>query len=209
MNNRRAIGVRKRELTQLQQKAIRILIAEPGVTYQSIADRLHIDRSAVSRWAHHDELFVAELEAARTAPRESLSAEDALERLAPGEQERLTALLGQNGRARTTDRLGKLVEFLEKIESPGERRDIICELFCVLGNTMVKWRYAKSDGVGDVFRGFLEMHLELIQIADTLEYCKRVQSGNGELPHRFEVSVEEKSITDEIAMIDEIEKEYV
>ena len=105
VKDQRAKSVRKRELSQLQRRAIRILIAEPGVTYKNALDRIYLDRTVISKWAHHDELFIAALEAAQAVPREQLSAEDALERLVPGEQEGLAALLAQNGETWTPPRL--------------------------------------------------------------------------------------------------------
>lgn len=204
VKDQRARGVKKRELSQLQRRAIRILIAEPGITYKSIGDRIHVDRSVVSRWAHHDESFIAGLEAAQAAPRERLSAEDALERLAPGEQERLTALLAQGGRAQTPSRLGPLRELIESIESPGDQRDMIYELFYVLADTMVKWQFAKSHRAADVCRGILEMRKELNELLMSVTRYGSNRSNGREPKDDPELLTEQQEITDELVIIDSI-----
>ena len=212
MTERRAGSVRRRELTQLQRKAIRLLIGEPGVTFQSVADRLHVDRSAVSRWVHHDELFKAELEAARTAPKERLTAEDALERLAPGEQERLAALLHENGGPGTRSRLGKLREFLATINSQDDREDIVCELFDVLGDTMLGWGFATSTEVTDVCRGLLGIYTKEIkrykEIARLDWSVRRLSSEhlqNQEPEYDPVMLAAEADVNKELAVLDEIE----
>lgn len=204
MKDQRVKGVQKRELTQLQRRAIRILIAEPGVTYKSVADRIHVDRSAVSRWAHHDELFIAELEASQAAPRERLSAEDALDRLAPGEQEKLTELLAQRGRAQIPSWLRELTELIDSLGNPCDQRDMIYELFAVLGDTMVKWQYAKSSSATDVCRGILEMRKEL----NGLLLSVRRHSDNGSEniePDDPYLLAERQEIKEELVIIDRIE----
>jgi predicted transcriptional regulator len=204
VKHQRAKPVR-RELTQLQRKAIRILIAEPGVTFQSIADRLHLDRSAVSRWMNHDELFVAELEAARASPRERLSAEDALERLDPDEQERLRSLLAQNGRARTPSRLGKLRTLIETINAPGEQRGMTFELFDVLADTMVKWKYAKSGRATDVCRGILDMRRELVGLAKAVIRYSGNRPVGMEPEYDPDLLAQEQEVNEELAILDGIE----
>jgi hypothetical protein len=198
VKDQRARGVLKRELTQLQRRAIRILVAEPGVTYKSVADRIHVDRSGVSRWAHHDELFIAELEAAQAAPRERLSAEDALDRLAPGEEEKLTELLVQGGRAQTPPWLRDLRALIDTPANPCDERDLIYELFDVLGDTMVKWQYAKSGSATDVCRGILEMRKELNELFFSGNGSEHVAPDNLHL-------VEQKEINEELAILHRIE----
>ena len=200
VNDRREKVVRKRELSRLQRSAIRILIAEPGVTFKNIADRIHVDRSAVSRWAHHDELFAAELEAAQSAPRERLSAEDALERLAPGEQQKLTELLAQRGIAQMPSWLRELRELSDSLGNPCDQRDMIYKLFAVLGDTMVKWLYAKSNSATDVCRGILEMRKELNGLLLTV----RRHSDNGsesKKPDDPYLLAEQQEINEELAAI--------
>ena len=207
VQEQRAKGVRRRELSELQRRAIRILIAEPGVTFKSVADRLHLDRSVVSRWAHHDMLFMAELEAAQAAPRERLSAEDALERLAPGEQDRLKALLAQRAPSQRLSRLGKLRALIETIESPGDQRNMICELFDVLADTMVKWEYAESPRAPDICRGILEMRKELYGLwKSVIRYGRNLQE-DGEPEYDPGLLAEEQEIDEELAVIDGIEED--
>jgi hypothetical protein len=205
VKDQRASSVHRRELSQLQRRAIRILIAEPGVTFKSIADRIHVDRSAVSRWAHHDALFIAELESAQAAPRERLSAEDALERLAPGEQERLTVLLAQDGRAQTPSRLRQLRELIESIESAGDQRDIIYELFDVLADTMVKWQFATSHRAADVCRGILEMRKELNGLLMSVTRYGSNRSDGREPEYDPDLLTEQQEINRELALVDGIE----
>jgi hypothetical protein len=202
----RANGVKKRELTQLQRRAIRILIAEPGITYKSVADRIHVDRSAVSRWANHDELFIAELEAAQAAPRERLSAEDALDRLAPGEEEKLTELLVEGGRVRTPSWLRELKELIDSPLNPCDERDIIYALFDVLRDTMVKWRHAKSSSAPDVCRGILGMRKELNGLL--LSVGRHDDYGSEDMePDDPYLLAERQAIKEELAIIDRIESD--
>lgn len=98
--NKRDSGGRKRELSELQRKAIRLLVGEPGITLQEVANRLQMDRTSVSHWYNRDKIFQEALEEARSAPRPVMSAEailEALPTMSAGQRAAVAAALGVRG----------------------------------------------------------------------------------------------------------------
>ena len=90
----------QRGLTEIQRKVIRHMVNQPGKTLKEYADAVFLDRSAVSRWVHHDPAFQAALEEARSAPRPAMTAEaifEAIDAMEPVERRKVAAALGGDG----------------------------------------------------------------------------------------------------------------
>ena len=88
----RADGVQNRALSEEQERAVHLMITFPGETIQGIADRIPKSRSVVSRWLK-EPAFLKALKDARSE-RPIMTAEDAIERLGPGELSKLRAMIG-------------------------------------------------------------------------------------------------------------------
>jgi hypothetical protein len=154
--NKRATSVQKRELTELQRKAIRFLIASPGISYKNIGDRLHVDRTVVSRWVNHDATFQEELEKARSEPQ--LTAEDVLNRMGPEEREKLkAALIGRTVEAGSDDgpdtkECMRLLRRSHSIVSEEERAQVIVDMIETTMNLGARWNLLTGDDLRDIKR---------------------------------------------------------
>ena len=191
---------KRNKTTELQNIAIRMTVNNPGISYTDIGKHLHLNRVVVSRWFHHDPDFIEALEKAQSAPRERLTADEFLDRLLPGEREKLVALMGaQSGGGREPHRpirLNKLRHYAMGLTEPGKREAMILALDELLGDLMVHWRKAKGTWPTAVARGLLAMRKETAQI---LENAEVYQWSQGDRENPFEPS---DDIRDEKLVLD-------
>ena len=136
----------ERGLTEIQRKVIRHMVNQPGKTLKEYADAVCLDRSAVSRWVHHDPAFQAALEEARSAPRPAMTAEeifDALDAMNAEERRKIATALGGDGRFGLISAIGSGIIEIDNLERRirdepdlGEQERLfpkIFELFCLAG----------------------------------------------------------------------------
>ena len=157
---------------------------------------MHLDRSVVSRWAHHDGVFQDALEKARTEPKQGLTADQAVDRLLPGEKERLVSMLGVSGEERRSEELLMLDAVRRKAEtlnSPGEQRDMLHELYGLLTDLGVRWKRFKSDDPIDVALAILGDWSETVSIAQSFQMVEK-ETFDPELEEEKRTIEEEKKV---------------